>query len=108
MSIRQMNYVMVGVDLTSIMEELDIDELDTWLEEMDQFTDDNNLTFVFDGMSGEYAYIGEVLNKGDEDGMSIKSVNIDRELISIRENVKSKLINMIEDEPKLISFSHWV
>lgn len=97
---------MVGVDLTSVMEDLDIDELNTWVEDMDQFAYDNKLTFVFDGMSCEYAYIGEVINQGDGDGMLFKSVNIDRELISIRDNVKSKLLNLTDDEPTLISFSH--
>lgn len=108
MSVNQQNYVMIGIDLTSKMKQMTADELDNYLEEMEEFAENNKLTFVYDGMSGDYCFIGELINQGDEyEGMPPKIHHFASDLRSIRVDVGDKLMDISTTEPSLISFTYW-
>lgn len=108
MSVNQQHYVMVGIDLTPKMKQMNADELDDWLEVMERFADVKELEFVFDGMSGEYCFIGQVINQGDEyEGMQPKIHHMASDLSYVQVDVYDKLKNISTAEPSLISFTCW-
>jgi hypothetical protein len=108
MSVNQKHYVMIGIDLTSKIKQMNNDELDSWLEKMDEFAEKQKLTFVFDGMSGEYCFIGELINQGDEiDGIPPKVQHFSSDLFYIRKDVERKINKISSSSPGLISFTYW-
>lgn len=108
MSVNQKHYVMVGIDLTPKVKQMNADELDTYLEEMEEFSDNKKLTFVYDGMSGEYCFIGELINEGDEyEGMPPRIQHFASDLFYIRKDVERKLSKISTASPSLISFTYW-
>jgi hypothetical protein len=108
MSVNQKHYVMVGIDLTPKIKRMNADELDDWLEKMEEFADEQKLTFVFDGMSGEYCFLGELINQGDEyEGMPPKVQHFPSDLFYIRKDVERKISKIAPASPSLISFTYW-
>ncbi|MBL4951056.1 hypothetical protein JK635_02225 [Neobacillus sp. YIM B02564] len=108
MSVNQKHYVMVGIDLTRKVKQMNADELDIYFEEMEEFADNKKLSFVFDSMSGEYCFLGELINEGDEyEGMSPKVQHFASDLFYIRKDVERKISKISTTSPSLISFTHW-
>lgn len=108
MSVNQKHYVMVGIDLLPIAKRMSEDELDVFFQKMDELEGNTGLTFIYDGMSGEYCFLGYVLNVSNEDeGMSPKIHHFASELRNIRVDVGDKLMGISTTEPSLISFTHW-
>lgn len=109
MSVSSKEYVLIGYDLSTVIKKMNEDELDEWLERMEQGVPSNVYEFIFDGMSGEYCFIGFVLNKSSKyDGMPIKKYWID-DLDLIKEDVYEALkdLNITIQNPALYSFTHW-
>jgi hypothetical protein len=106
------NYVIIGYDLMPVVNKMNPDQLDVFLEDMEELADNKGLNFIFDGMSGEYCFIGKVLNEGDdEEGMPIKK-HLYSDLDMIRDEVfaaTQELKMQIKDRqfPALYSFTHW-
>ena len=108
MSVEQKTYVMIGINLTPKIKQMNADELDDWLEEMEQFAENKDLKFIFDGMSGEYCVIGTVLNNGDDfDGMPLKIHHLASDIKEIKIETYEKLKDISTSEPSLISFTYW-
>lgn len=107
MGIRQRHYVMVGVNI--INELNDNEELHEIIEEK---AEELNLDFIYDGISGDFAVLGKIINEGkEEDGLSLQYHYL-HEL----DKVKFFIIRMLSDIPEikdkhgvcLYSFTNWV
>lgn len=109
MSVNQKHYVMIGIDLLPKVGKMNEDELDIFLEQMEELAESTELTFIYDGMSGEYCFIGHVLNEGaEDDGMSPKIHRFSSILKYTYQEVAEKLsITLLNNQPSLISFTHW-
>lgn len=107
MSVDVTGYVILGVDLQSYLDKLE--DSDSFIDEVETYSEKNELEFIHDGISGEYCYIGEVLNiVGEENGSNKKEHSL-AELLKLRIALNKKLVGLgiTTDEPKIISFTHY-
>lgn len=108
MSVNQQHYVMVGVDLMPKINNMNLDELGVFFEKMEELADKNKLSFIYDGMCGDYCFIGEIINQGDdEEGMPPRIQHFASDLFYIRKDVERKINIITTSSPSLISFTHW-
>lgn len=74
-------------------------------------SDSGSLTYVIDGMSGEYFIIGEVVQCDPDgyDGFELFNLNVDDHYLKSVKLVKEHILDKfgIEVEPKLIVITHW-
>jgi hypothetical protein len=111
MGVNRSDWIVVGVDIG--MEHYD----DENYEYFDQYSEQNKLgdmTFLIDGMSGEYFIVGEVLLHADAyDGFKVNGFPITEtsEFNEAAERVlsfiKANFMLDKEPEPKLIVLTHW-
>lgn len=112
MSVNSRGYVIIGYDLMPAIKNKNPDELDEFLEwmenEVKDTPEDEPYEFIYDGMSGEYCFIGYVLNKDSKyDGMPVKRHWIN-DLDLIKENVYEEFKHLkVHQYPALYSFTHW-
>lgn len=103
MGVEAKTIVMVGVNINNI----DIED-DLRYDLIDKYSEfDNSITYIDDGMSGEYLYVGKVLAYSED---VYDSLHVELEFIpehTILE-VKSHLFETlgIVEEPKIIVFNH--
>ena len=67
MSVDITGYVILGVDVQNYLDDLESDDRDDFIDKLETYTENNALEFIYDGMDGEYCYIGEVLNISSTD-----------------------------------------
>lgn len=109
MSVNSKSYVLIGYDLMPVIKNMNADQLDEWLEKMEkEVPDDKNYEFIFDGMSGDYCFIGYVLNKEIKyEGMPVKKYWVS-DLDEIKLNIFKQFEHLkIHQYPALYSFTHW-
>jgi hypothetical protein len=105
MGVDARHYVIIGLDiLEKVKDDYDLqDEIYYKAENM-------GLKFVYDGMNGEYAIIGLVVNEGDMyEGMNLTS-NQKGGLDILFERVEERLTEILSNlsEPlRLYTFTHW-
>lgn len=102
------HYVILGYDLQPAVKKMDSDRLDVFLEDMEELADNKGLNFIYDGMSGEYCFIGKVLNEGDdEEGMPVV-----KHLVSELQTIQNEVLESVKElrihhYPALYSFTDW-
>lgn len=108
MGVYSKEYVIMGYDLLPATEKMNDDQLDDFMEEMEQFADNNGLKFIYDGMSGEYCFLGKVLNQGNSgEGMPVVKHWVS-ELQTIQNDVLETVKELkIHHYPALYSFTDW-
>jgi hypothetical protein len=109
MSVDMRHYVIIGYDLQSEVQKMDADQLDKFMEEMEELAKNKGLEFIHDGMSGEYCFLGKVLNKSEKyGGMPIKE-HFHSDLDGIRNEflVAVQGLKKVYQYPALYSFTHW-
>lgn len=109
MSMNRSDWVVIGVDIGI--------EHDDYSDFIDQYAGQNkvgDMTFLIDGMRGDYFIVGEVVAYGDEyEGFGVTEMPIDNseKFKEIASNVMSfvKMNFMMDEypEPKLIVLTHW-
>lgn len=110
MGVNRSDWIVVGVDIG--MEHYDGDNEELY-DKYNRQSRQGNMTFIIDGMSGEYFIVGEVIKCVDEEGFGLLGFPInENDLLKVSaERVKSfislhfKIDNEIE--PKLLVFTHW-
>jgi hypothetical protein len=108
MGVYSKEYVMMGYDLIATTKEMNDDQLDAFLEEMEELADNKGLTFIYDGMSGEYCFLGKVLNQGNSgEGMPIVKYYVN-ELDKLQNEVHKAVKELkLPQLPALYSFTDW-
>lgn len=108
MGVNCKHYVIIGYNLQPAVEKMNADQLDTFLEEIERLSEQNHLKLIFDGMSGEYCFIGQVLNEGkDYEGMMVKEHWVS-DLKEIEDTVYNNSAFIGHRRlPALYTFSHW-
>jgi hypothetical protein len=108
MGVNQREYVIMGYDLMAAVEKMDSDQLDIFMEDMEELAENKGLEFIYDGMSGEYCFLGKVLNKGKNyEGMPIV-----KHWVSELQTIQNEVLEAVKElkiiqYPALYSFTHW-
>lgn len=99
MSVNQKSYLVVGINL---------DKKDYPL--MEEFEDNKDLTVVYDGMCGQYAIVGKVINESDEfNSMNLVSLNskeLQDYIIEVNQLLLKVSAKVSKYEIKLYNFIH--
>lgn len=109
MSVSTKEYVIVGYDMQDAVKKMGIDELDDWMEHMEEELPERGHTLLYDGMSGNYCFVGYVINKSVEGtGLPVQQHTI-AELQTLVEKVSNDLKDLVGEEqyPSLYTFTHW-
>lgn len=105
MSVNREDYIVIGVDIG--MDYYDDERCDEF-DEYDSQNDVGSMTYIIDGMSGNYFLVGEVVRYGDEyEGFSgVVELEIDE---AAKQRVKDfvKLKFDLDVEPKLMVVTHF-
>lgn len=115
MSLNKTDYVMIGVNLINVINNLkektlvqDID-YDKEFSKIERELENQSLNYVYDALDGKYFIVGKIIKKCDyDDSFPITEINLNS-CEKIRSIVKEKieLIWKKNTNPQLLVFSHW-
>ncbi|URO01742.1 hypothetical protein 268TH002_45 [Bacillus phage 268TH002] len=107
MGVWRSDWVLIGADIG-----YDQNDHEKW-EEYEKFAEMDNigeLTYLIDGMRGEYFIVGEVVTKADEsEGFGISEIKVGDIYEGACERVREHIRNEfgVDTEPKLIVITHF-
>lgn len=110
MGVSRSDWVVIGVDIG--MEHYD-DENSDFFDQYAMQSGEGDITFLIDGMSGDYFIVGEVVAHGDEyDGFGITEIPLENSerFKQIADDVLSFIkikFDVPNIEPKIIVLTHW-
>ena len=109
MGVNRSDWMVVGVDLGyDKVDEENYEYYDTYA----QRDEEGEITFLIDGMHGDYFIVGEVIlaEKDEREGFGLVELDFnDEDIKESKENVRAfikKEFN-IDVEPKLLVLTHW-
>lgn len=107
MGVRRTDWILIGANIGfNHYDDENTDFFDTYNMQSHK----GDITFLIDGMSGEYFVVGEVIARGDEyDGFGITEISSDsfQEAVERVEAFLKLMFNIDDVKPKLIAVTHY-
>ena len=115
MSINKTDYIMIGVNLINVINNLKEKTLvqnidyDKEFSKIKKELENQSLNYVYDALDGEYFIVGKIIKKCDyDDSFPITEINLSScEKIKSIAKEKIELIFEKNINPQLLVFSHW-
>ena len=106
MSVSRTDWILIGADIG--FERYD-DEHTDFIDTYAMQSHKGDITFLIDGMGGEYFVVGEVVSYGYDEGFGVTEISSDnfQEAVERVEAFLKLMFNIEDIKPKLIAVTHY-